>query len=54
MVKIPTYNSRLTPQPTFTKPVAPKGMAENIQSVADYANAIADEQAEDKSIRKRF
>ena len=54
MVKIPTYNSRLTPQPTFTKPVAPKGMAENIQSVADYANAIADEQAEVKAYEKGF
>ena len=44
MVKIPTHNH---PTPTyFTKPVAPKGIAENIQSVADYANAIADEQAE--------
>ena len=54
MVKIPTYNSRLTPQPTFTKPVAPKGIAENIQSVADYANAIADEQAEIKAYEKGF
>ena len=54
MVKIPTYNSRLTPQPTFTKPVAPKGMAENIANVADYANAIADEQAEIKAYEKGF
>ena len=54
MVKIPTYNSRLTPQPTFTKPVAPKGIAENIKSVADYANSIADEQAEIKAYEKGF
>ena len=54
MVKIPTYNSRLTPQPTFTRPVAPKGMAENIKSVAEYATAIADEQAEVKAYEKGF
>ena len=54
MVKIPTYNSRLTPQPTFTKPVAPKGIAENIKSVAEYANAIADERAEVKAYEKGF
>ena len=54
MVKIPTYNSRLTPQPTFTKPVAPKGIAENIKSVAEYANAIADERAEIKAYEKGF
>ena len=40
MVKIPTYNSRLTPQPTFTKPVAPKGIAENIESVANEVNQL--------------
>ena len=30
MAKIPTYNSKLSAQPTFTKPVAPRGLAENI------------------------
>ncbi|WP_440913511.1 hypothetical protein [Candidatus Pelagibacter sp.] len=54
MVKIPTYNSRLTPQPTFTKPVAPKGLAENIKTVANYANSIADERAEIKAYEKGF
>ena len=54
MVKIPTYNSRLTPQPTFTKPVAPKGLAENVASVANYANNIADERAEIKAYEKGF
>ena len=49
MTKIPTYNSNLTPTPTFTKPVAPKGLAENVSAVANYANAIADEQAELKA-----
>lgn len=54
MVKIPTYSSKLTPSPTFTKPVAPKGMAENISTVANYANTIADEQAEIKAYEKGY
>ena len=42
MVKIPTYQSKFTPKPNFTKPVPVKGVVENIQKVANYANSIAD------------
>ena len=52
MVKIPTYQSKFTPQPSFTKPVPVKGVAENIQKVANYANSIADAQAEIKAYEK--
>jgi hypothetical protein len=54
MVKIPTYQSKFTPQPSFTKPVPVKGVAENIQKVANYANSIADAQAEIKAYEKGY
>ncbi len=54
MVKIPTYESRLTPTPTFTKPQPVQGAVENITAVAKYANTIADEQAEIKGYEKGF
>ena len=54
MARIPTYNSKFTPQPTFTKPQAVKGLVENIGAIANFANAIADEQAELKAYDKGF
>jgi len=54
MTRIPTYNSKLSATPTFTKPVAPRGLAENISAVADYANNIADKKAEIKAYEKGF
>jgi len=54
MAKIPTYNSKLSAQPTFTKPVAPRGLAENINLVANYANNIADKNAEIKGYEQGF
>ena len=54
MARIPTYNSKFTPQPTFTKPQAVKGLVENIGAIANFANAVADEQAELKAYDKGF
>ena len=54
MVKIPTYQSKFTPKPNFTKPVPVKGVVENIQKVANYANSIADTQAEIKAYEQGY
>ncbi len=54
MVKIPTYNSKFTPSPSFTKPIPVKGMSENVELVSSFANSIADQQAEIKAYEKGF
>lgn len=54
MAKIPTYSSKFTPRATFTKPVPVRGVAENINKVANYANTIADTQAEISAYEKGF
>ena len=54
MVKIPTFNAKFTPKPSFTKPVPVRGVAENIEKVANYANSIADTQSEIKAYEKGF
>lgn len=54
MVRIPTYKSKLTPTPTFTKPQSVRGVAENVEAISNFANKIADEQAEIKAYEKGF
>lgn len=54
MVKVPTFNAKFTPKPSFTKPVPVRGVAENIEKVANYANSIADTQSEIKAYEKGF
>ena len=54
MAKIPTYNSKFTPTPSFTRPTPVKGVSENVELVAKFANTIADEQAEIKAYEKGF
>ena len=52
--KIPTYSSKFTPRATFTKPVPVKGVVENINKIANYANTIADTQTEISAYEKGF
>ena len=54
MAKIPTYDSKFTARATFTKPVPVRGVAENIEKVAKYANTIADANAEIAAYEKGF
>jgi len=54
MVKIPTYDSRLTPTPTFTRPQQVRGISENVEQLANFANKVADEQAQIKAYEKGF
>ena len=54
MAKIPTYSSKFTPRATFTKPVPVKGVVENINKIANYANTIADTQTEISAYEKGF
>lgn len=54
MVNIPTFKSRYTPQSTFTKPTPVRGVAENVEKVANFANQIADEKAQARAYEKGF
>ena len=54
MVKIPTYESKLTPTASFTKPTPIQGAVENVTAIAKFANTIADEQAEVAAYEQGF
>ena len=54
MVKIPTFESKLTPTASFTRPQQMVGAVESVNAIAKYANTVADQQTEVSAYEKGF